>query len=96
MFDYLCIRFVPPLITYRLSTPELIRLIANAFGKPPRLYPVPEKVLKICGSILRKEDMIERIIGTLAVDGILPNWSPRISVEHGLKETVDRYCRIKG
>ncbi|MBI2360170.1 MAG: NAD-dependent epimerase/dehydratase family protein [Deltaproteobacteria bacterium] len=51
-----------------LSTPELIRAIAQAFGKPARLVPVPPVLLRLAGAVLGLSDEVERLLGSLTVD----------------------------
>ena len=73
------------------STADLIRAIAQALGKPQRLFPFPPTVLEFTGKILRKSDEIDRLIGTLTVDGALPDWVPPQSFETGISQTIDWY-----
>jgi nucleoside-diphosphate-sugar epimerase len=73
------------------STADLIRAIARALGKPQRLFPFPPTVLAFTGKMLRKTDVINRLIGTLTVDGVLPNWTPPQSFETGISQTIDWY-----
>lgn len=60
-----------------LSTPELIRRIASAMGKPARLLPVPVGPLRLAGGIIGRQDEMDRLTGSLVVD------SSRISTELG-------------
>lgn len=76
-----------------LSTPDLVRKIALAMNKRARLLPVPVALLNGSAGLVGKSAEIERLTGTLQVD-INPNrellgWSPRFSVEAGLRETAD-------
>ena len=75
-----------------LSTAELIRLIAEAIGKPPRLIPVPVAVLVAVARIFGKQEMVRRLCGSLQVDITrtknLLDWRPPLSVEEGIRKTV--------
>jgi nucleoside-diphosphate-sugar epimerase len=76
-----------------LSTTELVRKIAMAMNKRARLLPVPVAMLRVMAGLVGKSAEIERLTGTLQVD-INPNrdllgWSPRFSVDAGLRETAD-------
>jgi len=51
-----------------LSTPELVRKIARAMGKKPRLVPVPLVMLRLAGRITGKSAEVERLVGSLQVD----------------------------
>jgi nucleoside-diphosphate-sugar epimerase len=78
-----------------LSTPELLRRIARALGRRPRLLPVPVAVLRRCASLLGRQAELSRLCGSLTVD-LTPTrnelgWSPPVSVDEGLSRTVDWY-----
>jgi nucleoside-diphosphate-sugar epimerase len=88
-----------------LSTPELIRLIAAALGRPARLLPVPPGLFRLAG---RAGDLIDRrrpfpvttqtvqrLLGSLAVDSTAfstaTGYRPPHSVEAGLRATAEWY-----
>lgn len=78
-----------------LSTPELIKKIAQFMGRPCRLFPFPPNLLHIVGKLIGKSDMIDRLTGSLQVDiskaqNVL-GWKPPMSVDAGLRKTVDWY-----
>ena len=78
-----------------ISTPDLIRRIAEALGKPARLFPVPESLLRAAAGVLGKSGMTDRLIESLAIDDrkirqILA-WQPPFSMVEGLRETVAWY-----
>lgn len=72
-----------------LSTSELLRRVARAMGKPPRLIPVPSVVLKLSAMVLGKSALANRLLGSLQVDTSknrdLLGWEPPHSVDEGLK-----------
>ena len=74
------------------STPELIRGIAKAMGRPARLWDVPLDVLRIAGGILGKTAEIDRLIGSLEVDIThtrhVLGWRPPMEMEEGLRRAV--------
>ncbi|THB64599.1 MAG: SDR family oxidoreductase, partial [Desulfovibrio sp.] len=74
-----------------LSTPELIRALASAMGKPARLLPFPPVLLRLAGKLLGKSHVISRLLGSLAVDSSTIRaelgWSPPQSLEQGLRLT---------
>lgn len=82
-----------------LSTPELIRAIARAFGKPARLVPVPPVLLRLAGVVLGLSDEVERLLGSLTVDITkirrLLDWEPPFGMEEGLGRTVRWYREAK-
>jgi nucleoside-diphosphate-sugar epimerase len=78
-----------------VSTPELIGRIAVAFGVPPRLFPFPPTLMFAAAGLLGKRDVVERLIGSLAVDSskIVRDlgWKPPYSMEEGLTATAKWY-----
>jgi nucleoside-diphosphate-sugar epimerase len=75
-----------------LSTPELLRMIANAMGRPARLFPVPLPLLRLAGRALGRLNEVDRLVGSLQVDSSatreLLGWTPPVSVEEGIKRMV--------
>ncbi len=78
-----------------LSTPELLRRVGEALGRPARLWPCPPVVLRLAGRLLAREAEIERLCGSLRVDDRplreLLGWRPPCSVAQGLAATVAWY-----
>jgi nucleoside-diphosphate-sugar epimerase len=75
-----------------LSTPQWIRMLAAAMGRPARLLPVPPAWLRLGGRLTGRRAEVERLIGSLQLD-IEPtcetlDWSPPVSVEECLSRTV--------
>lgn len=75
-----------------LSTPDLVRAIARALGRPARLWPVPVAWLHMAGKLLGRSPQIDRLIGSLQVDightRQVLGWTPRLTVEQGLRLAV--------
>jgi nucleoside-diphosphate-sugar epimerase len=75
-----------------VSTAELVRRIARALHVAPRLVAVPESVLRLGFTALRRGRMADRLIGSLQVDGGLVRrelgWSPPCSLDEGLSRTA--------
>lgn len=75
-----------------LSTPELIRRLAQAMGKRPRLFDMPPACLRLAGRLLGRGPAVERLCGNLEVDigkaRTLLGWSPPDSVDEGLRLAV--------
>jgi len=51
-----------------LSTPDLIRAIAAAQGKPARLFPFPPILLRTAATLIGRHRMYEQLAGSLTVD----------------------------
>lgn len=75
-----------------VSTPELIRALARAMGRPARILAVPVGVLKLAGALVGKRAAVARLAGSLLVDSSLIRsrlgWKPPFSMEAGLAVTV--------
>ncbi|WP_447793405.1 UDP-glucose 4-epimerase family protein [Pseudomonas farris] len=78
-----------------LSTTELLRRMARALGKKPRLLPVPQMMLNLAASIMGKQSIAQRLCGSLHVDidqtHKLLGWSPPVNIERALRQTADYY-----
>lgn len=77
-----------------LSTPDLIRGLAQAMGRSPRLLPVPVPWLHFGGRMLGQGARLAKLTESLQVDIRLNrevlDWVPRVSVEEGFVRTVTR------
>lgn len=75
-----------------LSTPDLLRHMAAAMGRPARLVPVPVPLLRLAGSALGKRAEIDRLVGSLQIDSShtrqVLGWTPPVSVEEGIRRMV--------
>jgi len=80
-----------------LSTAGLVRAIAKAAGCRPMLLPVPPVLMRLAGCLLGKRAAVDRLLGSLAVDisknKELLGWIPPVSVEDGLRETVEWFLK---
>jgi nucleoside-diphosphate-sugar epimerase len=80
-----------------LSTPELLRRIAKAFGKPLRLIPVPVFLLRTAALLLGKKDFFQRLCGSLQIDigkaKQLLGWTPKFSVDEALLKTTKHFLK---
>jgi nucleoside-diphosphate-sugar epimerase len=80
-----------------LSTPDLIRILATALGKSPHLFACPPALLRLIGRLSGRSDMINRLIGSLAIDNRkIRNslgWQPPSTATQGLQATADWYIK---
>jgi len=76
-----------------VSTPDLIRTLANAFRLPPRLFPLPDPLLRAV-SHLPGLSMLGKIMASLYVDSApLRNelgWHPPLSLGQGLRLIAEK------
>ncbi len=75
-----------------VSTTELLKKAANAMGKKPLLLPVPVGMMRFGAKLLGKEAVADRLFSSLQIDiskaKNLLDWTPPISVDEGLRRTV--------
>ncbi|MDP2266052.1 MAG: SDR family oxidoreductase [Thiobacillus sp.] len=80
-----------------VSTPELIRALARAMGRPARLLAVPVGVLGLAGALLGKRAAVSRLTGSLFVDSSAIRsrlgWVPPYTMQQGLADTVADWQR---
>jgi nucleoside-diphosphate-sugar epimerase len=71
-----------------VSTPELIRMIARAVGRKPRLVPVPVPPLKLIARLAGKSREVDQLVGSLRVSSDkfrqTRAWEPPTSLGEGL------------
>ena len=82
-----------------LSTPELIRLMAEGMDRPACLLPVPVALLHVGGSLFGKRGEIDRLVGSLQVDNGYTkarlDWTPPVSVEEGVRKMAQWYASLQ-
>ena len=78
-----------------VSTPELLRAMALALGKPARLFKLSEGLIMAGAKILGKQAMAERLCGSLQVNSSkareLLDWRPPISLPEALEKVAISY-----
>ncbi|OED69673.1 NAD-dependent dehydratase, partial [Vibrio tasmaniensis ZS-17] len=70
-----------------VSTTQLMQTIAQAMGKSPLLIPIPMSWIQLGASVLKKQQIAQRVCGSLKVEigstkDIL-GWEPPVSFEQG-------------
>ncbi len=75
-----------------VSTPELIRRIAQAAGVRARLLPVPVGLLRLAGRLSGRTRQIERLVGSLTVNSVPLQrdlgWGAPFTMQDGLLEAL--------
>jgi nucleoside-diphosphate-sugar epimerase len=78
-----------------LSTTDLLRRLASAIGRSARLVTVPPKLLTLAAGLLGRQDLWQRLCGSLRVDIAktrqLLGWSPCTSVDQGLRLAAEAF-----
>jgi len=82
-----------------VSTPDLIRRLAQQMDVPARLLPIPAWGLHLAGRITGRVEAVRRLTDSLAVDDTRfrheAGWAPRYTLDQGLSETVDWYLATR-
>lgn len=78
-----------------VSTPDLLRHLGFAMGRPARLFSFPPKFLIWAAASVGKAEQLKRLTGSLQVDsGKIRrelNWTPPYSLQQGLQATAEWY-----
>lgn len=76
-----------------VSTPQLLREIGAALGRPARLFPIPPALLKAAAILVGRGEDAARLLGDLVVDDArlrrVLDWRPPYTRSEGLAQTVD-------
>jgi nucleoside-diphosphate-sugar epimerase len=75
-----------------ISTPDLLRKLSNAMGKPVKLLPCNPVLMRLAGRLFGKSVHIDKLVGSLQVDSNKIRrelgWEPPFTLDEGLKATV--------
>jgi nucleoside-diphosphate-sugar epimerase len=75
-----------------LATPELLRRLGLAIGRPARLWPLPAALLRAGAALLGRPAVAQRLCADLQVDighaHHVLGWTPPISVDEGLRRAT--------
>ena len=78
------------------STRELVTRMGHLMKRPARLVPVPVPLLKLGGRVTGRAGQVDRLVGSLTVSTAkirrLLGWSPRFTMDEGLRDTVNWYA----
>jgi len=76
-----------------ISTPELIRRLRQALGRPARLISLPPSSLRCLAGIIGRKGAAGRLLDSLTVDdGLIRSslgWSPPLTLDRGLRLTAE-------
>lgn len=75
-----------------VSTPQLIRMIADALDRPARLFSAPPMMVSTMLRAIGRSTWVDRLINSLELDTSSSFkslcWEPRLDVEEGIRRTV--------
>jgi|SRR5690625_38712 len=78
-----------------ISTPELLKLLAQGMNKKVLLLPVPVKLMELGAKLLGREAMFEQLCGSLEVDitkaKTLLSWQPPVSTAQAMQQTAQHF-----
>ncbi len=81
-----------------VSTPELLRKVANAYSVAPRLLPIPVVWIQFVARLVGKQAIADRLLGSLVVDSSKARdflgWKPVVSMDEQLKRMAQHDARI--
>jgi UDP-glucose 4-epimerase len=78
-----------------VSTSQLVECIAQALNKSPRLFSLPQGLIRAAAGVLGKSSAVDRLFGSLYLDSSKfrqdLGWVPPFSLQEGLNETASWY-----
>lgn len=78
-----------------ISTPDLLRHLGIAMGRPARLFSFPPSLLTWAAAAVGRAEQLRRLTGSLQVDDAKIrrelNWTPPFTLQQGLHETAKWY-----
>ena len=82
-----------------VSTPELVRRMAVALGRPTRLVALPVPLLRAAATLAGKSALAIRLLDSLSVDDTSIRrdlgWTPPFTLDEGLRDTAAWYANRK-
>ncbi|HAS6358845.1 TPA: NAD-dependent epimerase/dehydratase family protein [Vibrio vulnificus] len=82
-----------------VSTSEMVKEMAIALGKPSWQIPVPAYCYKLVGKLFDKNDVVDRLTGSLQVDishtKETLGWTPPQTLQEGFKKTAEAFLKPK-
>lgn len=82
-----------------VSTSEMVRQMALSLGKSTWQLPVPKWCYKLAGKVFGKQDVVDRLLGSLQVDITHTrktlDWIPPQTLEEGFKKTAEAFLQSK-
>jgi UDP-glucose 4-epimerase len=82
-----------------ISTALMVKEMSKALEKPNRSLPIPLWCYHLAGKVLNKQDVVDRLLGSLQVDishtKETLNWTPPQSLESGFRETAKAFLKNK-
>lgn len=75
-----------------VSTPELMRAIAKALGRPYRIFSFPPLIMRLFARLMNKSSQMDKLLQSLEIDSSKIRshlgWDPPFSMQQGLQEAA--------
>jgi UDP-glucose 4-epimerase len=82
-----------------VSTSQLVELIAQSLNKPPRLFAVPQGLLRLVAGLMGKSSAVDRLFGSLFMESSKfrreLSWVPPFSMQQGLAKTIQWFLNAQ-
>jgi len=82
-----------------VSTSQIVHQMAKSLGNTELQLPIPRWCFRFFGKVLGKQDVVDRLLGSLQVDITHTketlNWQPPQSLEDGFKETAQAFLQSR-
>lgn len=80
-----------------VSTPQLIRAVADALHRPSRIFDAPIALMRCIAKLVGKSAAVDRLTQSLVVNSTKIHrelgWQPPYTMAQGLQATADWYCK---
>lgn len=78
-----------------ITVSDMLRVMRNALGRPARLLPMPNILLRLAAALVGRRPEMARLLDPLRVDDTLFRhqmaWQPNVTIEAGLAEMIAAY-----
>ncbi|RYU65230.1 SDR family oxidoreductase [Aliivibrio finisterrensis] len=82
-----------------VSTSEMVREMAKSLNKPQWQLPIPKWCYRLAGRVFDKQDVVDRLLGSLQVDITHTKetlgWKPPQTLQESFKETAEAFLLNK-
>jgi nucleoside-diphosphate-sugar epimerase len=82
-----------------LSTPAIVRHIAQAMHRPARLLPMPPALLSVLGALVGRRAAVHRLCSSLQVDIAASRdalgWNPPVRIDVGIGQAVEHFMQSR-
>ena len=81
-----------------VSTPVLIKMLADGLGVSPRLFPISVRLMRVLAAVGGERSTVDRLVQSLVIDAThvhnTLDWEPPYSMEQGINDTIYWYQQL--